>query len=265
MSRLWLPRSLRVAQQNANGPFNPRQLSSVSGWLRLAVSDQSGGEWTPSIVDVLNAGSPMVQTDTDRRAAVGASANGFPTMVFDGSDVHLWPLSPAHSATTKIGIWLWYKPADAVNTCYLYAAGDSGPPVSAQRIALRQSGSRVDARVLITNDNGRALQSPTSVLTAGAWHAIYMQYDSSRGGDANLAIFVNGVSQSLSGSNIGAGGTLTTLQAATGSACIGGGSNSDTPTLPIINTGVIGPNIFAFNDNLTAAQINALLNFEAPT
>ena len=47
------------------GPFNPIQTGKAAGWLRLAVSSQSGGEWTPSIVDVLNAGNPMVQITDD--------------------------------------------------------------------------------------------------------------------------------------------------------------------------------------------------------
>lgn len=252
---------LACMQGDLGGP-NPYNATGISGWLRLAVSQQSGGEWTPSIIDVINAGSPMVQTDADRRAAVGSS-NGFPTMVFDGSDVHLWPISPAHNSTTKVGIWIWYKPVDVINTCYLYAAGDAGP-VSAQRISLRQSTSRLGVRALITNDVGRDLLTPLLTLIVGAWHAVYMQYDSSRGGDPNVAVFVNGVSQSLSGANIGVGGTLTTLQAATGNAGVGGGSDSDTPTLPIVNGGEVGPNIFAFNDNLTADDIAALMIYERP-
>jgi hypothetical protein len=247
------------------GTFSPSQIAALSGWLRLTSSGQSAGEWTPSIVDIINPGSPMVQTDVDRRAAVGTSSNGYPTMVFDGTDVHLWPQSPAHSSTTKVGIWLWYKPATVSGLQVLYAVSNNIAGSTTARLSMYAQGTDVVVSAMITNANGR--QGNTSVagaLAAGAWHAMYLQYDSSRGGDANLALFINGVSKALTYFDIGAGGTLGALQAASGSATIGGASDSDTPTIPIANGGEIGPNIFAFNDNLTASQIASLLAYEAP-
>lgn len=243
----------------------PIQSGRVSGWLRLAASDQSGGEWTPSIVDVLNAGSPMVQTDVDRRAAVGSSANGLPTMVFDGSDVHLWPQSPAISATTKQGIWLWYKPGTAVGQQMLLTCASNGSLGSDnRRLTLFGLNAALNVEAYITDTAGRSF-SMASVLAAGVWIAIYVQYDSSRGGDANMAVYLNGVLQSPTVSDIGVGGTLTTLQAASGSATVGANNDSDTPVVPIANGGQIGPNIFAFNDNLSLDEIAALMKFERPT
>jgi hypothetical protein len=240
------------------------QFGKVSGWLRLAQSGQSGGEWTPSIVDILNAGSPVTQTGTDRRAAVGSSANGLPTMVFDGTDMHIWPQSPSQSSTTKVGIWFWYKPATVTGLQWLIgnalAVGSTH-----ERFEFYANGDAVSCGCYITDTNGRTGTTPAASLVAGAWHAIYRQYDSSRGGDANLAIFINGVSQGLTYTNIGAGGTLTTLQAANGGAMIGGASDTDTPSFPIANGGQIGPNIFAFNDNLTVAEELIVRSFEAPT
>lgn len=254
----------------SRGSFRPAPLnfpglaSKVIGWPRLAASTQSGGEWT-NIVDVINPSSPITQTDTDRRAAVGITSNDLSTMVFDGSDVHLWPLSPAHNSTTKIGLWFWYKPINATDANYLYAAGETSAPVSAARFTLRQLTSQIEARVFIAADasTGRSLKTPALTLVGNIWHGIYFQYDSSRGGDANVAIYVNGVNLSLTPANIGAGGTLTTLQAATGSATVGAGSDSDTPTLPLTNgcQMIPGP---TFNDNLTQGQIDVLANFEKP-
>jgi hypothetical protein len=247
--------------------FQPTDTGKVSAWLRLAASQQSGGEWTPSIIDVLNAGSPMVQTDTDRRAAVGTSGNGLPTMVFDGTDIHLWPLSPGHSSTTKVGLWLWYKPATVSGAQYLYraAAGQGGQ--SFNRIDFYAFGSTLVCEVSVTNTTGRSGATASGTLTAGAWHAIYMQYDSSRGGDANLAVYVGGVSKSLTFANIGTGATLTTLQAATAAAnaLIGGATDSDTPVAAIANLGELGPNLLALNDNLSTDEIGRFLTFEAPT
>lgn len=256
----------QAAWNVANGvAFNPLDTGKVSGWLRLAQSQQSGGEWTPSIVDVLNAASPMVQTGVNRRAAVGTSGNGFPTMVFDGTDVHLWPESPATSSTTKVGIWLWFKPATVASTQMLYetAAGIGGAGNS--RLIFYATNAKLQCECYISNVNGRTGTTSSNVLTAGAYTAIYLQYDSSRGGDANLAIFTGGTSQGLTFANIGAGGTLGALLAASGNALVGAATDSDTPVNPITNGGEIGPNIIAFNDNLTAAEIASMLTFEAPT
>jgi hypothetical protein len=262
MPNMWLPKPLRMAQQNANGPFNPRQLSKLSGWLRLAASTAVASEW-PTVVDVLNAGSPMTSSGV-RVAAVGAAANGLPTAVFDGTDVHLWPQSPAHSATTKVGLWFWYKPATVAGFQTLYSVSSGVAGSTTKRLWLRTNAAKIEGSGYIDNFNGRNGATP-NVLTAGAYSAIYLQYDSSRGGDANIAIFVGGVAQTLTYTNDGAGGTLGALPAASGSATIGGAADSDTPSFPIANNGVIGPNIFAFNDNLTAAEIAAILAFEAPT
>jgi hypothetical protein len=238
--------------------------SKMSGWLRLAASSQSGGEWTPSIVDVLNPGSPMVQTDVDRRAAVGVSVNGLPTMVFDGTDVHLWPQIPATASTTKVGFWLWYRRAAVGDNpkLYIVAAGVAGS--SFNRLQVQCVGNRLRCEVYVSAANGRS-GTTAPVFTAGQWHAIYVQYDSSRGGDANLAIFVGGVNQTLTYLNVGAGAAMTVLQAATGAALIGGGADTDTPDSAIANGDALGPNAFAFNDNLTAAEIAAFLQFEVPT
>jgi hypothetical protein len=116
----------------------------------------------------------------------------------------------------------------------------------------------------LDNFNGRAGATP-AVLTTGVWTAIYFQYDSSRGGDANIAIYINGVAQSLTYTNDGVGGTLGQLQVASGSAVVGAFSDSDTPSTALTNGSEIGPNIFAFNDNLTPAQIAFFMLFEAPT
>lgn len=259
-----MPSPAVVRSQPSRGKFSPTQVSALKAWQRLAASAQSAGEWT-SIVDVLNPGSPMANADPDRLPAVGASANGFQTMVFDGTDVLLWPQSPGHSFTTKLGIMRWFKPASLVGLQRLYsvAAGVAGS--GSNRIQFYTNGSSLMCEAYINNVDGRSFQTASGVLTAGSWSNIYMQYDSSRGGDANMAIFVGGVSLPLTPVNIGAGGTLTVLQAATGSAVIGAGTDSDTPVQAIANGGELGPNGFAWDDNLTARQLANFVAFEAPT
>jgi hypothetical protein len=259
---LSLGRNRRRASRGG-GAFSPTQVSAVSGWLRLAASTAVGGEW-PTVVDVLNAGSPMVQTAAVRKAAVGASANGLPTMVFDGTDVHLWPLSPAHNGTTKVGIWFWLKPASVSGVQRLYTVGN-GSGASTERFQIYSNGTTLRCEVSMTASTGRVADTPASTLTAGAWHAIYIQYDSSRGGDPNLAIFVGGISKTLTFGNIGVGATLGVFPAITGTATFGGYNDVDASVQALPNGSATGPNIFAFNDNLTAPQIAAFMLFEAPT
>jgi hypothetical protein len=247
---------------SSSGKFNPLQLSKASGWLRLAASTAVGGEW-PTVVDVINPGSPMTSSGA-RIAAVGASANGLPTMVLDGTDVHLWPVSPAHSSRTKWGLWLWYKPASIVGLQMLYNVQNGVGGSATRRISIFQNGATVQFTAYLDNFNGRSGATP-NVLVAGSYSAFYFQYDSSRGGDANIATFVGGSAQTLNYTNDGAGGVLGQLQVASGSAVIGGATDSDTPSSPIANGGEIGPNIVPFNDNLTAAEIARMLTFEAPT
>jgi hypothetical protein len=247
------------------GGFYPTQVSAVSAWLRLAASTAVSSEW-PTVVDVLNAGSPLTQPSANRIAAVGAAANGLPTMVFDGTDVHVWPLTAANNGVSKLGFWFWFKPASLASIQVIMAVRTGTGGASARKFDLRTGTSgEVAAQVFISGADGRQGITGTGKLVVGTWSAIYMQYDDSRGGDANLRIYVAGVNETLSYSNLGVGGTLTTLPVVTGNGLIGASDNLDAPGGPVLSGGLIGPNIFAFNDNLTAAQITLLMAFEAPT
>jgi hypothetical protein len=265
MTFLWLPGNLRGPLLNQGG-FSPAQVSAVTSWLRLAASTQSGGEWT-SIVDVLNAGSPVTQTDADRRTAVGSSGNGLPTMTFDGTDVHVWALNAnTNNRTDKLGFWLWFYPNTVSGVQRLLnITVATGCAVGLEKLSFYANNATLLCEVYATNTTGRVGTTATNVLTAQTWHAVYLQYDSSRGGDANLAIFTAGVSRSLNYTNIGVGATLGALQAPTGNCLIGGFNNVDAVVQGIADEGELGPNLFAFNDNLTAAQITSFLAFEAPT
>lgn len=241
--------------------FSPVQVSAVSGWFRLAASTAVTGEW-PTVVDVLNPGFPLT---SGAIPAVGTSANGLPTGVWDGSDV--WVVtaaSPSFSSTTKWGLWFWIKPASFASIQLLLReiSGVSGMTLDRFELSVLTDGS-IRIETYITNTNGRRGITAASLLTVGTWTAVYLQYDSSRGGDANVAVFTGGVSRSLSMSNLGTGGTLTTLQALTGTPLFGG--NNAAGGSGLLNNTEVGPNIFTFNNNLTATQIANFLAFEVPT
>jgi hypothetical protein len=254
------------ARGSFRGLFNPVSSGLVAGWLRLSASTQSGGEYT-NLVDVLNS-NPAVQADTDRRCAVSTSANGLLTMVFDGSDMYQWPLSAAiNNMTTKLGFWLWFKPASVASVQRLLNATiAAGAVAGLEKFSFYTNNRTLVCEVYVSNTTGRIGTTASNVLTAGQWHSIYLQYDSSRGGDANLAMYVNGVQVSLNYSNIGVGATLDVLQAPTGNILVGSFNNSDTPVQAIDNGGEFGPNpVISFNDNLTPQLIAAFHAFEAPT
>jgi len=253
-------------RQRRRRRFVPTQDSALKGWLRLAASDKSGGEWTPSIVDVLNPGNPVTQVDTDRRCAVGSSANGLPTMVFDGTDVHVWPFSPTiNNMTTKLGFWFWWKPVNVAGSArILYLAIGTGAATGFHKLDISTNGDDLLVDVYITNVNGRRA-TYANVLTAGAWQGLYIQYDSSRGGDANLNTYRDKVLLTPAWSSFGAGGTLGLLQSPGGNMLLGAVSNTDTPAAAQEEGSEFGPNMFVFGDNLTAQQIANYYDFERPT
>lgn len=267
MTYLWLPRHVRGPLLNA-GAFSPAQISAVAAWLRLAASTQSGGEWT-SVTDVLNPSNPATQTDVDRRYAVGTSANNLPTAVADGSDMLLWPLASNNNQQTKFGFACWVQfaavaAADQILYAVFNAAGGANKRKIQTGIATSQIRTSVWADEI--SSTGRNINSAASTVPAATWKFFRLQYDSSVGGDGCVAHYLDEVLIAQSGNtNIGAGGTLGVMATATGNAVIGSQDDQDAPTRALVNNSIIGPNVYILNDNLTAAQGLALMNFERPT
>jgi hypothetical protein len=259
--KLWLPKPLRASP---NSPFDPRQVSAISAWLRLAASTPTPDEYD-SVTDVLNV-NPAAQTDDTRRPAADASANALPIMVFDGSDMLVWPVAASNHATGKWEILLWLKPSNVASTQRVFACDTaSGASLNRIRVSLNNTGG-IDVTVFITNADGRTFSTPASVLTAGAWTFIRIAYDAVGATEADqLRVFIGGASQAMTGANLGAGGTIGALRTATGNNIIGAANDSDTPVTPLLNASQIGPNVFVTNAALTTAQATALQAFERPT
>jgi hypothetical protein len=265
LSYLWLPRGLRSGlRANASAAFNPARLSKISAWLRLQASTQSGGEWT-NWADVLN--SNPVAYNSARRPAVAAAANALPIATFNPASpvVGAWPLTAANNQTAKTGVALWMKPAvvtgGANQVIYMIAPGTGG--ANLQKFQVVQNNRTLVPWVAVTagTANGRQLTTG-NVLTVSTWAWVRLEYDSSRGGDANLKVYVNGADAGGAYSDIGAGGTLGTLATVTGNALMGN-FNDGSAVAPW--SGDFGPNLFVLSDNLTAAEETALMNFERPT
>jgi hypothetical protein len=257
-------------RRRAIDPVLASAFAKRAGMLDLLASTPVAGEW-PLVVDVLNPGSPMAQPSANRKAAVGVSTSGLPTMIFDGTDVYLWPASPAAVSTGQFGLWFWSKYSAAAiisgGTLFWHQAGVGGATLSRFGIGLSNGSSATNLAIncYATNANGRGYGTPFNGVTHSTWYANYLQYDASRGGDACHAYYLNGASQSFAAVyNIGAGATLGTLQAANGSILLGGITDSDTPTSPLGNGSEIGSVVMTFNQNLTAAEIARLLIWRRP-
>lgn len=237
----------------------------VGAWYRLAASTAVTGEW-PSVVDVLNT-NPMVQTQAVRKAAVGTSTNGLPTMLFDGTDIHLLPLIAQNFNINKIGYWFWFRPANvaSLQTIFRIAAIAGGANLNAIELYAQNSQVLGMSYLSGSNVNGRSVTTPVASLAINTWASIYFQYDASRGGDDNMRVYVNTVLPTQTYGNINAGGTLTTLNNAIGNGFTGGANDSDTPASAIGNGGQIGNNTFVLLDNLTGPEMTNMQNFETPT
>jgi Concanavalin A-like lectin/glucanases superfamily len=250
----------RAATVARSGGFTPPQ-AGVSAWLRLAASTPVSSEYE-TVVDVLNS-NPAAQTSANRKPAAGTSANGLPTATFDGTDVVPWPMHASNNSTTTWGLALWFNPASVAGSQAILSIRTT--PASVNKLMIWLSGSKLAMDAYISGNNGRRIESTTTTLVAGTWHWLRVAYDSSGGGDGCVSLFVDEAAQSVSASNLGAGGTLGALPAPTGTALFGGVTDSDTPSTPVQNGGIYGPNWFVLNATPSAAQVANLRTFEQPT
>lgn len=237
---------------------------TVSAWLRLAQATTSGGKYTV-IPDILNV-NPISQSDTDRQPAVGTSANGFPIITWDGTDVLPWAVVPANNATAAWGVQLWIKPTSNIATRQrlIYF----GPPGSTNKLAsldIVSGGVEINC-YLSGGVNGRQYVK-ANCLTASVWQSFRFQFNGAGADDtAAMKCFVNEVEVLTPGfGNLGVGGAMTNLNAAAGTITIGGREDQDAPSSPLLNGFQTGPNIFVLSGILTAPQGVSLMNFEKPT
>ena len=257
----------RAALMAFEVPFQPNQIPAVSAWLRLASSTISAGEYD-IISDVINT-NPTAQTDADRKPAAGTAANGLPIMTFDGTDVLTWPLNTAGSGNngvTKWGIFFFIKPAANVGT--RQRVFHNTFVTSSAKVTIDIAGGGIEAALYKDGVNGRDVACTTGI-TASVWQSVYFAFDGSQSADDTLAmrLFINGVQITpLTYTAIGTGPAMTTLTPGlTGSVLIGGSTDSDTPSSPLLNGVILGPNMYLLTDNLTPAQLALLNAYEVPT
>lgn len=251
--------SRRFASSAATRGALASALRKCTAILDLNASTPVSGEWT-SLVDIKNS-NPAASTGV-RAFAVG-SANGQATAVSDGTDVAAWPIAASNSPTTKRWVAFWMKPGSNITTRQRLMHW--GPAAaSANQLFLDIQGGHVSHSVYNGAFTGRAFES-TGGITASAWQFFRFAFDSTQATEVlQVRQYIDEVEIALAGANIGAGGALIALPSVTGSALIGGSTDSDTPSNPMLSTFEWGPRIIIGSEPLTALEGVALMNVSRP-
>lgn len=245
-------------------PVGPKIIAppngKVSAWIRTALTEVEG-TGARRVIDVLNPSSIARQVVNARRPSLLTTSNGLPRLRFATNDALSWALNGGNDLTKKFGFATWLRqPTSALETVFAIYNGTGG--ASVRRLYMQfNTGNRFVFGAYIDGTNGRQGMTSTGAFNTGDWVWVYCPYDSSRGGDANVRIRINGNEQTLTYANLGAGGTLGELPAATGNALFG--NLNDGTALTAFN-GDVGPNLFILRDNLTVDEELSLMNFERP-
>lgn len=243
----------------------------IGAWYRFDASTPVSGEWE-TVVDMLG-GSPLIQTDADRKLAVSASANGLPTGTYDGTDCMRMPLGANNFSTSKFGLSRWLRVSASGNQTIL-GIFNNDAAVRVLQLAVNAALGLFLNLWIGTNVDGRTYTTAAGVITAAAWRYVRLQLDMTKTNecdttgtdeDAKVRLFVGETGLPLTPSNIGAGGALTTLRTPTGAAIWGGLNDSDTPSSPMANGSVHGPNTFIWLQTPPATLAQNVMNFEVPT
>lgn len=229
----------------------PLEVSAVSGWLRFDHATITGSGYS-SVPDMLNV-NPAIQTTDARRPVQAFSNNGFPIATFT-DDVLQWPLQTYNNGDVKWGIGCWIKLANTAGIKVLATITNTAGGASANKNNPLITGSamRIDDQPVDRHAQGGTLNT--------SWHFVTYEVDCSQSTEATQVLLsIDTVLQSVSFNS----GTpwSSNWGSPTGNMLIG--ASTLVPNSPFV--GSIGPNIYTFSRQLTAAERTALMNFEQPT
>jgi hypothetical protein len=261
VSGLSLSLGSRPGRRNPEAQALRSALLKIKGQLRLQASSQSAGEWT-NWVDVLNSNPGAI--NAARRPAVGASNNGLPLATFATNDCVAVPiLSGVNYSTTRFGYAFWMAPVayGSAQSIVSVGNGTGGASVRAFEFEIVSAPARsmkcnvFDASGGVKIGTGAANAFP--VAGTQVWTRIF--YDSTGATDADkLKLWANEVPVALTFT--GAGTHL--LRSATGNILLGN-YNDGVASQPY--AGSMGPNIWTYDVDFTAAEGLALMNVDRPT
>jgi len=255
----------------SGGSFDPRQVSAIKRWYRLAASTPVSGEYQ-TIVDVFG-GTALTQTSSNRKPAASTAANGLPIAMWDGSDMALMTLDASGTGNNSDTTWeidVWWNIVNIAGAAQRILACDTaaGASLNRLRIGTLAAGS-LSVDVFVTNADGRNF---TTAITNGIHH-LRIAYNSAGTQDSTaspaatdkMRVWIDGVASGLTAVNIGAGGALGSLRSATGTAIFGAANDADAPVSPQLNTAWQGPNLTIADAILSDTEAANLRLFEVPT
>ncbi len=238
--------------------------ASVTAWLRFDYGTITGSGYS-SIPDA-NSPNPAVQSTNARRPVSGVSPSGVPMGTFaNASSSSLsWPLTASNNQTTLAGYACWVKQPASSGPDRIISIGGGTLGASAQKLFFAfDTSQRLTVGLYASDSGGRQGITSSAAFTANTWIFVRWAYDSSQATEAlRSKLYINEVLQTLSFSDIGVGGAVTTLRTVTGNAIIGN-FNNDPSSLQGLN-GSIGGNFYAIAGDLSAADGAALMNYERP-
>jgi hypothetical protein len=220
--------------------------SIVSAWLDNATI---GADAVAAVVDRIAGGASATQATAGRRP----TGNADRSMTFATNDSLSWPLGAGNNQNTTPGICFYMKqPVSALETIFAIYNGAGGASVRKLLVGTNTA-RRLVASAYISGNDGRQISTPVNSLpVAGTSCFARMSYDSAVGGDGCVTLAVNGTAiGSLTGANLGAGGTLGVLPTATGNAVIGDLADG---VAVVPYNGTLGRYIFALSAAPNAAQ-----------
>lgn len=238
---------------NGGSAFSPVSVSAITAWLR---NETLSGD-IESVPDQLNS-NPATQAEPARQPT--AVADG--SMTFDDvNNCFGWDLTDENNDRDEIGYVFSFKPlSDAVAETLLSIRSQTGG-ASANKLHILQNSGRLQMTIYMSASTGRIAQTPVASITTGV-NFVKFYYSSAGATEADkVKVTINGVSQTLSFSNLGAGEALGTLPAVTGRMLIGALADQAIASSPY--GGTMARNlVYALGRDLTATEETNLRNFE---
>lgn len=244
---------------------------ALSAWFQLARGTVTGAGYS-SVPDSLDASSPAVQSTDARRPENQLSNNGLPVMSFGANHVLGSPLTTARNGATFWGLGAWVRPTTINSFKLIVAIANTTGGASANKILPHVALDTFRLGVYVSGSAGRNATTPSTSVAANTWYFVTFEYDANGATEAlRNVITINGVPQTLSFVDFGAGGTTGALQTPTGNLLIGNQQDTTSALNPF--TGLMGPNLYMFGSKMTAAATGlltqqarlALMNYQRPT
>lgn len=238
-----------VNAANGAAPFDPRQLPALTAWINWAGATDSG---TLSVPDLMG-GSPATQSTGALKPTLATADNGIRIGTFSAHVLAL-PLSAAINGDTKFGIAFWVKLADVSGLKTISSIQNNAGGASANKLLINTFGAAPQARAVAVDR--RATPSTASIDTN--WRFCYIGIDCGQATEATQVLMsIDGLLVTVSFINDTA--WPASLGTPTGNMLLG--ANSSAAASPLV--GSIG-DIYFFSDQLTAADIGRLMNFNRP-